>query len=56
MLCEALLKAYDGTLDGECRQGGLVAKNRQLISETLGVLLACSASAKQSALKCKLYV
>ena len=53
MLCEALLKAYDGAVGREHRRGGMAAKHEQLISVALGILLACSTSAKQSALKCK---
>lgn len=53
ILCEALLKAYDGTVSGTLVQTELGAEERQLIGDSLGVLLACSTAAKQAALKGK---
>ena len=49
ILSEALLNAYDGTVSGATQDDG--AEERQLIGDSLGVLLACSTAAKQTALK-----
>ena len=51
ILCEALLNAYDGIVGGATQDEG--AEERQLIGDSLGVLLACSTAAKQTALKGK---
>jgi len=53
ILCEALLKAYDGTVSRALVQTELGADKRQLIGDSLGMLLACSTAAKQTALKGK---
>lgn len=52
VLCEALLKARDGTFGRMPMQtqGKLSSEGRQLVGESLGVLLACSTAAKQTAL------
>ena len=44
LLCDSLLNVYDGAMG---------TRNGQLITETLYILLACSTSAKQTALGCK---
>lgn len=51
MLCEALLMAYDGhsTSSQDCRG---TSGEKELISGALALLLACSGTGKQTALKC----
>ena len=52
VLCEAFLKARDGTFSRlpVQTQGKLSSEGRQLVGESLGVLLDCSTAAKQTAL------
>ena len=56
ILCEALLKCCDWTFSRipVQTQSKLNAEGRQLVGESLGILLACSTAAKQTALSGKL--